>query len=66
MSDDKRGPRHTPEVAYNVVGERIGDDREQLLNFHTADDLAEVSDPPVQVPILSQVDDLFRRLTEAG
>ena len=49
-----------PEVAYNVVGEKIGDDREQLLHFPTKEDLAEVSTPTSGNIMLGKVQDFLR------
>ena len=50
----------TPEVAYNVVGDRIGDDREQLLHFPNDEDLAEVSTPRSGNVVLGTVQQFFR------
>jgi len=49
-----------PEVAYNVVGDRIGDDREQLLHFPTEEDLAEVSTPTNSNIVIGKVEEFFR------
>jgi NADH-quinone oxidoreductase subunit B len=58
MSDNK--DRFEPEIAYNVVGDRIGDDREQMLQFETLDDLAKVSKPSPDNVVLATVDQFFR------
>ena len=50
----------TPEVAYNVVGDKIGDDREQLLHFPNEEDLAEVSTPLHGNVVLGTVQKFFR------
>ena len=50
----------TPEVAYNVVGDKIGDDREQLLHFPNDEDLAEVSTPLHGNVVLGTVQKFFR------
>ena len=56
-SDDRKtGPR----PALNAVGEQIADDREQMLDFHTDDDLAAVSKPTHGNVVLGKVEDLFR------
>jgi NADH-quinone oxidoreductase subunit B len=60
MSADRRPPRTAPEEAFNAVGDKIGEDREQLLNFHTDEDLARVAQPGSDMVILSQVQSLFR------
>jgi NADH-quinone oxidoreductase subunit B len=49
-----------PETAYNVVGDKIGDDREQLLHFPTEEDLAEVSTPTNDNIVIGKVEELFR------
>ena len=49
-----------PEVAYNVVGDRIGDDREQLLRFPNDEDLAEVSTPRHGNVVIGTVQQFFR------
>ena len=41
----RREPRRTPEPAYNVVGDKIGDDREQLYARLTAARQARVNLP---------------------
>ena len=61
MSGDRpHGPRTEPEVAYNVVGEKIGDDREQLLNFRIDEQLEQVAEPSSGNVVLAKIDDLFR------
>ena len=60
MSSDRRAPRTAPEPAYNVVGEKIGDDREQLLDFRVDEQLAQVAEPSSGNIVLAKVDDLFR------
>jgi NADH-quinone oxidoreductase subunit B len=50
----------TPEVAFNVVGDKIGDDREQLLHFPNEEDLAEVSTPTHGNIVLGTVQKFFR------
>jgi NADH-quinone oxidoreductase subunit B len=49
-----------PEIAYNVVGDKIGDDREQLLHFPTEEDLAEVSTPTNDNIVIGKVEEFFR------
>ena len=49
-----------PEPALNAVGEKISDDREQMLDFKTFEDLAKVAKPGPDQLILAKVDDLFR------
>ena len=53
---DKPGP----EVAFNVVGNKIGDDREQLLHFPIDEDLAEVSQSRHGNIVLGTVEQFFR------
>jgi NADH-quinone oxidoreductase subunit B len=60
MSADRRTPRATPEEAFNVVGDKIGDDREQLLDFKTEEDFALVAQPGSDLVILSQVQTFLR------
>jgi NADH-quinone oxidoreductase subunit B len=52
--------RTGPETAYNVVGDKIGEDREQLLNFHTEEDLAKVAAESSSNVVLSTVEQFFR------
>jgi NADH-quinone oxidoreductase subunit B len=52
--------KSAPEVAYNVVGDRIGDDREQLLHFPNDEDLAEVATPRHGNVVLGTVQQFFR------
>jgi NADH-quinone oxidoreductase subunit B len=52
--------KRAPEVAYNVVGDRIGDDREQLMHFATDEDLAEVAQPRHSNVVLGSVQQFFR------
>ena len=49
-----------PEVAYNVVGDQIGDNREQLLHFPLEEDLAEVSTPTNGNIVIGKVEEFFR------
>ena len=49
-----------PEIAYNVVGDQIGEDREQLLHFPTKEDLAEVSTPTNGNIVIGKVEEFFR------
>jgi NADH-quinone oxidoreductase subunit B len=49
-----------PEVAYNVVGDRIGDDREQLLHFPNDEDLADVSTQRHGNVVVGSVQQFFR------
>ena len=48
------------EVAYNVVGDQIGDDREQLLHFPIDEDLAEVAKSTHGNIVLGTVEQFFR------
>ena len=48
------------EAAFNVVGDHIGDDREQLLHFPIDEDLAEVANPTSGNIVLGRVEDFFR------
>ena len=57
---DRTPPRTEPVVAFNVVGDRIADDKEQLLDFNVAADLIKVSKPSPENFMLAKVDDLFR------
>ena len=50
----------TPETAYNVVGDKIGDDREQLLHFPNDEDLAEVATPRHGNVVIGTVQQFFR------
>ncbi len=52
--------RRSPEPAFNVVGEKIGDDREHLLDFHTDEDLPLVSEPTSGNVVLGRTQDLLR------
>ena len=52
--------RTAPEPAMNVVGHKLHDDREQMLDFHAFDDLAKVVKPGPDNVFLGKVDDLFR------
>ena len=56
-SDD---PKLGPRPALNVVGDQIAESREQMLDFHTEDDLALVSEPTSGNVVLGTVQDLFR------
>jgi NADH-quinone oxidoreductase subunit B len=60
MSADRRAPCATPEEAFNAVGDKIGDDREQLLDFKTEEDFALVAQPGSDLVILSQVQTFLR------
>jgi NADH-quinone oxidoreductase subunit B len=53
---DKPGP----ETAFNVVGDKIGDNREQLLHFPIDEDLAEVANPKHGNIVLGTVEQFFR------
>jgi NADH-quinone oxidoreductase subunit B len=52
--------KNAPEVAYNVVGDKIGDDREQLLHFPNDEDLSEVATPRHGNVVLGTVQQFFR------
>jgi NADH-quinone oxidoreductase subunit B len=58
MASDERV--RGPQPAFNVVGEKIAENREQMLDFHTDEDLAIVSEPTSGNVVLGTVQDLFR------
>ena len=60
MSADRKTPRTRPEPAFNVVGDRIGDDRENLLDFHVDEQLEQVAEPSSGNVVLAKIEDLFR------
>jgi NADH-quinone oxidoreductase subunit B len=57
---DERARSLGPRPAFNVVGDQIGENREQLLDFRTDEDLRKVAAPTSDNVILSRVEDLFR------
>ena len=60
MSADRKTPRTRPEPAFNVVGDRIGDDRENLLDFNVDEQLEQVAEPSSGNVVLTKIEDLFR------
>ena len=60
MSADRKSPRTQPEPAFNVVGDRIGDDRENLLDFDVDEQLQQVAEPSSGNVVLAKLEDLFR------